>query len=144
MEVNLQKLVLNKQKRRGRGIGSGQGGHTVGYGQKGQGSRGSHKIKNTDEGGQIPLCRKLPAQQGFKSLTGKSATVTISWLNAHTKAEQMVDAAFLIAHNVIKKPTDKAKIVGKDNVAHKLTIQGIPVTAGARKAIETAGGVVID
>ncbi|MFZ6022534.1 MAG: uL15 family ribosomal protein, partial [Patescibacteria group bacterium] len=94
MEVNLKKLVLNKQKRRGRGIGSGVGGHTVGYGQKGQGSRGAHKIKNTDVGGQIPLFRKLPTQQGFKSLNARAAVVRIQWLNAHTEEGQVVDAAF--------------------------------------------------
>lgn len=136
--------MLNKQKRRGRGIGSGVGGHTVGFGQKGQGSRGGHKIKITDEGGQIPLYRKLPNQQGFRSLTGKAATVTISWLNAHTKEGQTVDAAFLIAHNVIEQAGDKTKIVGKDKVAHKLTIKKLPITAGARAAIVEAGGVVID
>lgn len=144
MEINLKKLVLNKQKRRGRGIGSGVGGHTVGYGQKGQGSRGAHKIKATDEGGQIPLYRKLPTQQGFRSLQGKAANVRITWLNAHTEDGQVIDAAFLVAKGIIAKPKDKAKIIGKDKVAHKLTIKKLPISAGARKEIETAGGVVID
>ncbi len=144
MEVNLKKLVLNKQKRRGRGIGSGVGGHTVGYGQKGQGSRGAHKIKITDVGGQIPLYRKLPTQQGFKSLSPRAATVRIPWLNAHTVEGQVIDAAFLVMKGIIAKPKDKAKIVGKDKVAHKLTIKKLSLTAGARAAIEEAGGVVID
>jgi large subunit ribosomal protein L15 len=144
VEVNLKKLVLNKQKRRGRGIGSGVGGHTVGYGQKGQGSRGAHKIKNTDVGGQIPLFRKLPTQQGFKSLNARAAVVRIQWLNAHTEEGQVVDAAFLVSKGIIAKPKDFAKIIGKDKVAHKLTIKKVAMTAGAKAAIEAAGGVVID
>ena len=143
MEVNLKKLVLNVQKRRGRGIGSGKGGHTVGFGQKGQGSRGKHKVKITDEGGQIPLYRKLPTQQGFRSLQAKATTVRIQWLNAHTVEGQIVDNVFLVAKGVIAKLTARAKIVGKDKVAHKLTIKNVPVTAGAKKAIEAVGGNVI-
>lgn len=131
-------------KRRGRGIGSGKGGHTVGYGQKGQGSRGAHKIKITDEGGQIPLYRKLPTQQGFRSLTPRASIVRIQWLNAHTEVGQVVDAAFLVTKGIIAKPTASAKVIGKDKVAHKLTIKGIPITAGARAAIVEAGGNVID
>lgn len=144
MEIVLKKLVLNKQKRRGRGIGSGVGGHTVGYGQKGQGSRGKHKVSISSEGGNIPLFRKLPVQSGFRSVTPKAATVTLSWLNVHTKEGSVVDAAFLKADKVLAKVTDSAKIVGIDKLDHKITVKGLKVSAGARKAIEEAGGNVID
>jgi ribosomal protein L15 len=50
----------------------------------------------------------------------------------------------MIAQKVIMKPTDQAKIVGNDKVDHKLTIKGILLTAGSRKAIEEAGGNVVD
>lgn len=143
MEVNLKKLVLNTQKRKGRGIGSGKGGHTVGYGQKGQGSRGRHKVKITDEGGQIPLYRKLPTQKGFRSLQIRPTAVTLTWLNSHAKDGQIVDVTWLIKMRVLVKLTDKAKIIGKDKVDHKLTVKKLAVTAGARKAIEAAGGNVI-
>lgn len=136
--------MLDKAQRRGRGIGSRRGGHTVGYGQKGQGSRGGHKVKNTMEGGNIPLYRKLPTQKGFQSVTPKPATVTLRWLNARTKDGLVVDAAFLKAEKVLRKVTDIAKIVGTDKIAHKITVKGITITAGARKAIEAAGGNVID
>ena len=43
MEINLKKIVANRAKRIGRGPGSGKGSHTVGFGQKGQGSRGKRK-----------------------------------------------------------------------------------------------------
>ncbi len=144
MEIVLKKLVLNKQKRRGRGIGSGVGGHTVGYGQKGQGSRGAHKVGIAAEGGNIPLFRKLPVQSGFRSVTAKPATVTLSWLNVHTKEGSVVDAAFLKAEKVLAKVTDAAKIVGIDKLDHKITVKGLKVSAGAKKAIEEAGGNVID
>ena len=103
MEVNLKKLVLNKSQRVGRGIGSRRGGHTVGKGTKGQKSRGAHKVTITDEGGQIPLYRKLPQQQGFRSLTGKGYTVRIQWLNAHTKDGQVVDPQFLVTAGVLNE-----------------------------------------
>jgi len=143
VEVNLKKLVNNTQKRKGRGIGSGKGGHTVGFGQKGQGSRGKHKVKITDEGGQIPLYRKLPTQQGFRSLAIRPTAVTISWLNSHAKDGQVIDPTWLVSMKVLAKTTDKAKVIGKDKVAHKLTIKKLLVTEGARKAIEAAGGNVV-
>lgn len=144
MELVLKKLVTNKLKRVGRGIGSGKGGHTVGKGQKGQGSRGAHKIKITDEGGNVPLFRKLPVQKGFRSVTAKPATVTMSWLNAHTKEGTVVDAEFLKNEKVLAKVTDKAKLVGNDKLDHKITVKGLGVSAGAKKVIEAAGGNVID
>lgn len=144
MELTLKKLVLNKKQRVGRGIGSRRGGHTVGVGQKGQGSRGAHKVKVTDEGGNIPLYRKLPQQKGFRAVAQRPATVTITWLNSRTKDGAVIDAGFLVSENVLRKVTDRAKIVGTDKVAHKITIKGLGVSAGARKAIETAGGNVID
>jgi large subunit ribosomal protein L15 len=144
VEIVLKKIVANRLKRVGRGIGSGKGGHTVGKGQKGQGSRGKRKVAQASEGGNIPLHRKLPVQTGFTSLAVRPSTVTVPWLNTHTKDGQVVDKAFMIAQKVIMKPTDQAKIVGNDKVDHKLTIKGILLTAGSRKAIEEAGGNVVD
>jgi large subunit ribosomal protein L15 len=144
VELNLTQIVAKSAKRVGRGIGSGKGGHTVGKGQKGQGSRGKRKVAAASEGGNIPLHRKLPVQTGFKSLKMRPEAVTISWLNSHTKEGQVVDKAFMMDKNIIMKMTEQAKIVGNDKLAHKITVKGLLVSAGAKKAIETAGGNVID
>jgi len=144
MQVNPQKIVAKKAKRRGRGYGSGKGGHTVGFGQKGQKSRGRGKVRPGMEGGNVPLFRKLPKQHGNKSLAEPVAAVTTLWLNSRTKNGQLVDKKFLISEKVISKPSTKAKVIGKDAIDHKLTIKGISVSAGAREVIEKAGGVVLD
>jgi len=144
VELNLTQIVAKSAKRVGRGIGSGKGGHTVGKGQKGQGSRGKRKVAASSEGGNIPLARKLPVQTGFRSLKPRPETVSVRWINEHTKDGQLVDKAFMISFNVIKNTSEQAKIIGNDKIAHKITVKGLLVSEGAKKAIETAGGNVVD
>ena len=126
-------------KRVGRGLGSGLG-KTGGRGHKGQKSRsgGFHKVGF--EGGQMPLQRRLP-KVGFTSRSSKtSAEVRLHELNKMTA--DVIDVAALIAADIVPAGTLKAKVIASGEVTKAVTLKGIAVTPGARKAIEAAGGSI--
>ena len=128
-------------RRVGRGNGSGFG-KTAGRGTKGQKSRtgGFHKVGF--EGGQMPIQRRLP-KRGFRSLTkkfnAKIRTSELGKLDSDT-----VDLLSLKAVNLISEITLNAKIYLSGDVKKKFTIQGISLTEGKKKAIEAAGGKVME
>ncbi len=128
-------------KRVGRGIGSGLG-KTAGRGHKGQKSRAGGYHKVGFEGGQMPLQRRLP-KRGFKSPTAKfKAEVRLSELAL--VADGQVDLLSLKAAGLIPEIATSAKIFASGKVERAFTVQGVGVTAGARAAIEAAGGSVVD
>lgn len=127
------------KRRVGRGIGSGLG-KTSGRGHKGQKSRagGFHKVGF--EGGQMPLQRRLP-KRGFKSLTaGKVAEVRLSELNLLPVEE--VDLLALKQAGLVATQTLVAKVVLSGKIERAVKLRGIGATAGARAAIEAAGGSI--
>ena len=126
-------------KRVGRGIGSGLG-KTCGRGHKGSFARsGKGKIKAGFEGGQMPMQRRLP-KIGFRSAMAKdTAEVLLYQLD---KLEGTIDFAALRAAKLVPTTAKKAKIVKKGELTKKLVIKGIAATAGAKAAIEAAGGSV--
>lgn len=128
-----------KSKRLGRGIGSGKG-KTCGRGHKGQRARAGGYHKVGFEGGQMPLQRRIP-KSGFKSRKGLlREEIYLSDLN---KVDgDIVDFMVLIQQGLIRANTKDVKIVLSGTVSRSLTIRGISITAGARKAIEAANGKV--
>jgi large subunit ribosomal protein L15 len=127
------------KRRVGRGIGSGLG-KTAGRGHKGQKSRAGGYHKVGFEGGQMPLQRRLP-KRGFKShLLKYNAQVTLTALEKLGAKE--VDMLSLKQAGLIPEIAKVVKIIktGELKLAVKLT--GIYATAGAKAAIEAAGGSV--
>lgn len=128
-----------KSKRLGRGIGSGKG-KTCGRGHKGQRARAGGYHKVGFEGGQMPLQRRIP-KSGFRSRQALHRDqVYLSDLN-RTQAD-VIDLAVLIEAGIVRFDTKDVKIIGSGEVNRAVTIRGISVTAGARKAIEAAKGKV--
>ena len=123
----------------GRGIGSGLG-KTAGRGHKGSFARaGKGKIKAGFEGGQMPLRKRLP-KVGFRSkLKDDTAQVMLYQLDS---LEGTVDFAALRAAKLVPATAKRAKIVKKGDVSKKLVLKGVLATAGARAAIEAAGGKI--
>lgn len=123
----------------GRGIGSGLG-KTAGRGHKGTYARsGKGKIKAGFEGGQMPLRKRLP-KVGFRSrLAGDTAQVFLYQLE---KLEGEIDFKALRAAKLVPATAKRAKIVKRGEVTKKLVLKGVLATAGARAAIEAAGGSV--
>ena len=125
------------RKRRGRGAGSGLG-KTCGRGHKGQKSRAGGGVRRGFEGGQMPLQRRLP-KFGFssrKSLVREDVRIgTLERLDDVTVTLASLRTAGVIARNV-----KYAKIFGEGRLSRAYTVCGIPVTKGARAAIEASGG----
>ena len=128
------------KKRVGRGIGSGMG-KTAARGHKGQKSRsgGFHKVGF--EGGQMPLQRRLP-KRGFKSQSAKyNAEITLGELQRLGVAE--VDLLTLKQAKLIGEMTKNVKVIKSGELTIKVALRGgILATAGAKAAIEAAGGSV--
>lgn len=126
-------------KRLGRGISAGQG-KTGGRGVKGQHSRsgGFHKVGF--EGGQMPLQRRLP-KIGFASRRARlSAEVRVHELGR--LAGETIDLDALKKARLVPKQTERAKIIASGTLSEAVKIVGLPVTPGARKLIEAAGGSI--
>ena len=142
MELNNLKPAEGSKhvKRRvGRGIGSGLG-KTAGRGHKGQKSRAGGYHKVGFEGGQMPLQRRLP-KRGFKSRALRyTAEINLSELAALNRAE--VDLLALKEAGLVGQMIKTVKLInsGESKSAGKLS--GIGVTAGAKAALEAAGGSV--
>ncbi|EEF78762.1 LSU ribosomal protein L15p (L27Ae) [Methylophaga thiooxydans] len=126
-------------KRVGRGIGSGLG-KTCGRGHKGQKSRSGGFHKRGFEGGQMPLQRRLP-KVGFSSRVSRTtAEVRLDAL-ANIDAET-VDLLALKAAGAVPENTLRVKVINSGEIKAAVNLKGIIATAGAKKAIEAAGGKV--
>ena len=127
------------KRRVGRGIGSGLG-KTAGRGHKGQKSRAGGYHKVGFEGGQMPLQRRLP-KRGFKShLLKFNAEVTLDALDKLGSAE--VDLLALKQAGLVSDLAKVVKVIKSGSISKAVKLNGIAATAGAKLAIEAAGGSV--
>lgn len=127
------------RRRVGRGIGSGLG-KTAGRGHKGQKSRAGGYHKVGFEGGQMPLQRRLP-KRGFKSTTLRfNAEVSLTALDRLEAAE--VDLLTLKKAGLVGELTRVVKVIKSGSIARAVKLTGVGATAGAKAAIEAAGGTV--
>jgi large subunit ribosomal protein L15 len=143
MRLNTLKPAAGSKSERhrvGRGIGSGWG-KTAGRGHKGQKSRagGFHKVGF--EGGQMPLHRRLP-QRGFTSLTRRYVEV-VRLSELQKLGADEIDLMTLKQAGIVSTHALDARVIKSGEVSRKLSVRGIGVTAGAKAAIEAAGGAVI-
>ena len=142
MELNSIKPAdgsKHAKRRVGRGIGSGLG-KTAGRGHKGQKSRSGGYHKVGFEGGQMPLQRRLP-KRGFKShLLKFNAEVTLTALDQLGLAE--VDVLALKQAGLIGELAKVVKVIKSGSLTKAVKLNGVGATAGAKAAIEAAGGSV--
>ena len=140
MELNTIKPADGAKRARrrvGRGIGSGLG-KTAGRGPKGQKSRAGGYHKVGFEGGQMPLQRRLP-KRGFKSASLKyNAEVTLSDLERLGAAE--VDLLVLKQAGLVRAIAKVVKVIKSGELTKAVKLTGVGATAGAKAAIEAAGG----
>jgi large subunit ribosomal protein L15 len=145
MKLNTLKPADGARKDRvrvGRGIGSGLG-KTAGRGHKGSFARaGKGKIKAGFEGGQMPMYKRLP-KVGFRSkLKNDTAEVLLYQLDKLEAGE--IDFAALRAAKLVPANAKQAKIVKKGELTKKFVLKGLLATAGAKAAVEAAGGSVTE
>jgi len=142
MRLNTLKPAFGSKRKRtriGRGMGSGIG-KTCGYGHKGQKARSGYKRKIGFEGGQLPLQRRIP-KFGFSS-TKVNDVAEVQLHNLNKVGVAKIDLAELKKANLVKSNIKTVKIILNGNIEKAITLIGIKVTAGARKAIEAAGGKI--
>ncbi len=127
------------RRRVGRGIGSGLG-KTAGRGHKGQKSRAGGYHKVGFEGGQMPLQRRLP-KRGFKShLLKFNAEVTLTALSALELVD--IDVLALKQAGLVGEMAKVVKVIKTGGITRAVKLNGIGATAGAKAAIEAAGGSI--
>jgi len=127
------------KRRVGRGIGSGLG-KTAGRGHKGQKSRAGGYHKVGFEGGQMPLQRRLP-KRGFKSQSAKfNGEITLADLERLGAAD--VDMLSLKQAGLVGELIKNVKVIKSGELKKAVKLDGIAATAGAKAAIEAAGGSV--
>ncbi len=126
-------------KRVGRGESSGLG-KTCGRGQKGQKSRSGGYHKTGFEGGQMPLQRRLP-KVGFASRIARFRD-EIRLHELESLGSDVVDMQTLVKAKLISRRIEKVKIIDSGKLTRAVTVKGIKVSKGARKAIEAAGGKI--
>jgi large subunit ribosomal protein L15 len=143
MQLNTIKPAAGSRKARrrvGRGIGSGLG-KTAGRGHKGQYARtGGGKVKAGFEGGQMPLHRRLP-KVGFRSKMARDSQEVLLYRLASIKADT-IDLAALREAGLVDARAKRVKVVKKGEIGRAVKLSGVLATAGAKAAIEAAGGSV--
>ncbi|HKT30187.1 50S ribosomal protein L15 [Dyella sp.] len=142
MRLNDIKPAAGSRKTRlrvGRGIGSGVG-KTAGRGHKGQHARTGRTHRLGFEGGQMPLQRRLP-KVGFRSQKKAESQQVFLYQLASLKAD-VIDAVVLHQAGLIDSRAKKVKVVAKGEIGRAVKLSGLLATAGAKTAIEAAGGSV--
>ncbi len=142
MRLNSLKPAAGSHKLRrrvGRGNGSGIG-KTCGAGHKGQKSRSGSRIRAGFEGGQMPLQRRMP-KVGFRSMRAKlNAEVRLNELAA--VESEVIDREALRKARLIPASAKRVKVILSGKIDKPVVLRGVLATAGARKAIQAAGGTV--
>jgi large subunit ribosomal protein L15 len=142
MKLNTLKPAKGARRDRvrvGRGIGSGLG-KTAGRGHKGQHARAGGTHKYGFEGGQMPLQRRLP-KVGFRSKKKAESQEVFLYQLANLKAD-VIDVVVLHQAGLIDSNAKKVKVVAKGEIGRAVKLSGVLATAGAKAAIEAAGGSV--
>ena len=142
MRLNTIKPAKGSRRDRvrvGRGIGSGLG-KTAGRGHKGQHARAGGYHKVGFEGGQMPLQRRLP-KVGFRSKKA-AETQQVFLYQLDSLKDASVDLAVLLKAGLVDGRAKRVKVVKKGEIKHALKLNGLLATAGAKAAIEAAGGSV--
>jgi large subunit ribosomal protein L15 len=141
-ELRPAKGATHKEKRIGRGDGSGHGGTST-KGTKGGQSRAGYKRKMGHEGGQMPIQRRIP-KRGFKNPHRVEYTV-LNLGQVEQLAEKYNITEFNLENlyiNGLIGQNEKVKILGNGELKNKFTFKVNAVSEKAKSAIEAAGGSI--
>jgi large subunit ribosomal protein L15 len=131
---------IKKEKRLGRGQGSGRGGTST-KGHKGGQSRAGYRTKMGFEGGQMPLQRRVP-KYGFSNINRKEYKgINIATLQALAESRNLasIDVQTLAEAGLIAKK-DLVKILGNGKLTARLDIKAHAFSKSAKAAIEALQG----
>ena len=134
---------VKKEKRIGRGEGSGRGGTST-RGHKGAKSRSGYSRMVGFEGGQMPLQRRVP-KSGFKNLNRVDyKAINLSTLEAlATKLDtDCIDFETLLTAGLVNKNA-LVKILGKGKLTRKLEVHAHAFSKSAQASIEAIQGTAV-
>ena len=132
------------RKRVGRGNSSGHGTFS-GRGMNGQLSRSGGGKGAGFEGGQQPLAMRLPKLPGFKNRNRiEYAPVNVDRLDKVFADGDKVTNETLVEKGIIKKASQRVKVLGNGEITKKLTVDVNRVSESAKAKIEAAGGKVVE
>ena len=129
-----------KNKRVGRGMGSGHG-KTSTRGYKGQLSRAGSSMRPGFEGGQMPLYRRLP-KRGFNNIFRKEYSVVNLDKLETFEAGTQIDPEMLKSNGLLKKIQDGVKILGFGELTRALHVRAHKFSTSAIEKIQKAGGTI--
>lgn len=143
MNLNQITKLAGADKRRtrvGRGRGSGLG-KTSGRGHKGAGQRAGWSGRVLQEGGQMPVFRRVP-KRGFSNarFTTRYQVVNVAALERNFEPNAEVTPEALKESGLISDARKPVKILGDGELAKKLTVVAAKFSEAALKKIEAAGG----
>jgi large subunit ribosomal protein L15 len=129
-----------KPKRRGMGLGSGNG-KTAGKGHKGQKARAGHSVSLDFEGGQMPLSRRIP-KRGFSNFRHKTdyQTVNLKEIESRFEGGAVISPQELCAARLITNQSKPVKILADGDLTKGFTVKAAAFSASAKDKIESAGG----
>jgi large subunit ribosomal protein L15 len=129
-----------KRNRVGRGKGSGNG-KTCGRGHKGYGSRSGASVHLANEGGQMPLFRRLP-KRGFNNaqFATRYEVVNVSQLDRLFNDGTEVGLTELAGAGLIGSSNSKVKILGDGELTKKLNVSAHKFSKSAQEKISSCGG----
>jgi large subunit ribosomal protein L15 len=134
---------VKKNRRLGRGQGSGKGGTST-RGHKGAKQRSGYKKKVGFEGGQMPLQRRVP-KYGFKNVNRreyKGINIGVLQVLAETKKLEKIDPEVLMSAGLVSKNA-LVKILGKGTLEKKLEVHAHAFSKSAAAAIEAKNGTIV-
>jgi large subunit ribosomal protein L15 len=128
------------KKRVGRGPGSGHG-KTAGRGAKGAKSRSGFRHKRGFEGGQMPLHRRVPKRGFHNPFRVEYAVVNLDMLAEVFDEGSSVTPDVLRERGLVRRSGALVKILGRGEIAKKLTVHAHKFSGSAAEKIVKAGGV---
>ena len=139
-EIKAHPGAISKNKRLGRGAGSGHG-PRAGKGNKGQGARKSGNVRLGFEGGQTPLYRRVP-KRGFTNFAKvKRAIVNVGQLEKlDLKKYPEITPETLLSQKVIKGSFDRLVVLGMGDLTKSVRVKAHQISPAAREKITKAGG----
>jgi large subunit ribosomal protein L15 len=138
-EIRPSKGATRPSKRRGRGIGSGNG-KTAGRGHNGAGSRSGTKKKLYFEGGQTPLTRRIP-KRGFNNIFSvKYQAVNLGDIEKTASVDKEITGQWLFENGFIRSATARVKILGNGDFTKSIVVKAQAFSKSAREKIEKAKG----
>jgi len=131
----------HRERRIGRGQGSGKGGTST-RGNKGAQSRSGYSRKIGFEGGQMPIYRILP-KRGFKNINRvEYNAINVSTLQRLAEKNLTDINLDVLVNNGLAKKKDRIAILAKGELTAKVNVTADKFSAKAKEAIEKAGGTV--